>query len=292
MSNEITCCLMGGLGNQIFQIFATISCSINSNRKFFFSKELNCKGITARHTYWDTFFLRMKPFLKNESEAGYGTHILKEECFNYDANLVENVITDTQQCLTIYGYFQNEKYFKENYDTICKLIGLNTMKTNVLKKYHDLNPDLELGFDNSVSMHFRLGDYKKLQHYHPLMPYEYYQTGLSHIIEKRQTDCLKVLYFFEEEDFEIISKTISKLSEKYPNIQFVRVNGEMEDWEQLLLMSVCRDNIIANSSFSWWGAYFNSHEDKIVVCPSVWFSCNANLDTSGLCPASWHQVKL
>jgi hypothetical protein len=68
------------------------------------------------------------------------------------------------------------------------------------------------------------------------------------------------------------------------------VNEEFEDWHQLLLMSLCRDNIIANSSFSWWGAYFNSHDDKIVVCPSIWFGKDAKIDTSDLCPKSWHQI--
>jgi hypothetical protein len=281
---------MGGLGNQIFQIFATISCAIKTGRKFCFSNELNCNGITPRHPYWNSFFSTLKPFL---SHSNYGVHMLKENGFNYDQTLINNVLHNREPYITIFGYFQNEKYFKENYNCICKLINLTSMKSNVLHKYQDLNAEsADTMFDSTVSMHFRLGDYKKLQHYHPLMSYEYYEIALTHIVEKRNNDCLRVIYFFEENDFEIVSETILKLSAKYPLIQFARVNKEFEDWEQMLLMSVCRDNIIANSSFSWWGAYFNSHDDKIVVCPSLWFGASANLDTSDLCPRTWHQIHL
>lgn len=291
MPNEITCCLMGGLGNQLFQIFATISCAIKSQRKFFFSNQLNCRGVTPRHTYWDTFLSRLKLFVTIDSSK-HGIYMLKEQGFAYDESLVDGVLHDTQEHLTIFGYFQNEKYFKDNYDSICKLIGIDEMKTKTLKKFHDLNPETDVGLDATVSMHFRIGDYKNLQHIYQVMTYEYYESALLHIIQERNNDCLRVIYFFEEHDFEIVCETISKLSEKFPHIEFTRVNKEFNDWEQMMLMSVCRDNIIANSSFSWWGAYFNSHHDKIVVCPSLWFGNYAQLDSSDLCPKSWHQIHL
>lgn len=290
MPNEITCCLMGGLGNQLFQIFATISCGMKSQRKFFFSNELNCKGITQRHTYWDSFLSKLKVFLSDDSK--HGIYMLKEQGFAYDENIVDSVLHDMQEHLTIFGYFQNEKYFKDNYDCICKLIGIDENKSKTLKKFHDLNPESDVGLDATVSMHFRIGDYKNLQQIYPVMTYEYYEHALSKIVQKRNNDCLRVIYFFEEDDFKIVFGIIKKLSEKFPHIEFTRVNKEFEDWEQMMLMSVCRDNIIANSSFSWWGAYFNSHQDKIVVCPSLWFQKSAKLDASDLCPKSWHQIHL
>ncbi|MFM8313149.1 MAG: alpha-1,2-fucosyltransferase [Deltaproteobacteria bacterium] len=60
----------------------------------------------------------------------------------------------------------------------------------------------------------------------------------------------------------------------------------------MLLMSVCKDNIIANSSFSWWGAYFNSNPNKIVTYPSKWFGPIAGHDTRDLCPPEWNKINV
>jgi hypothetical protein len=72
--------------------------------------------------------------------------------------------------------------------------------------------------------------------------------------------------------------------------KFERGNKELSDWEQMLLMSCCHHNIIANSSFSWWSAYFNFWEDKIVCYPSVWFGQLANNDTRDLCPSTFVKI--
>ena len=79
---------------------------------------------------------------------------------------------------------------------------------------------------------------------------------------------------------------------KFPKHTFIRGKNILEDWEQMLLMSCCHHNIIANSSFSWWSAYFNFHPDKTVCYPSVWFSDSANIDTRDLCPSSWNKISI
>jgi hypothetical protein len=75
-------------------------------------------------------------------------------------------------------------------------------------------------------------------------------------------------------------------------MKFIRVNPHLDDWEQMLLMSLCEHNIIANSTFSWWGAYLNSNVEKIVCYPDQWFSPKANKDTSDLFLEDWVKIPL
>ena len=142
-----------------------------------------------------------------------------------------------------------------------------------------------------VSMHFRLGDYKDKQWAHNLMPVEYYQRCISHIIETTSNSALNILYFCEKEDNEDVLGKINNLQKMFPLCKFIKSDDSIDDWKQMLMMSCCRHNIIANSSFSWWSAYFNSHADKIVCYPNQWFGPNlAHNDTTDLCPESWKMI--
>ena len=279
----ITCNLMGGLGNQMFQIFATISYAIKShnNFKFLALEKLGEGSTTVRYTFWETFFLKLKPFLIHNLPNLH--YCIKENGFPYNELPVEKMINKD---IIITGYFQSYKYFESNYSIICRLIGLDKMKDTLLNKLNLEAKDLE----NYVSIHFRLGDYKKLQNFHPLATYEYYERSLYHIAKCKETITLNIMYFCEEEDIEDVLIKINKLKEVFPNYHFNRGDKTLEDWEQMLLMSCLHHNIIANSSFSWWGAYFNSHLDKIVCYPSVWFGESANIDTKDLCPHQWIKI--
>lgn len=280
----ITCNLMGGLGNQIFQIFTTISYAIKSRNKFKFLNvsTLGSGSTTIRNTFWNSFFSKLQPFLiDNISQP---IHVIREKDFTYNELPIYEMVG--RDCL-IYGYFQSYKYFHENYEIICRIIGLGKMKDELLKKLN-LNDEY---LKNCVSMHFRLGDYKKIQEFHPLATYEYYRNSLN-FIKNKTSETYNILYFCEDIDIDDVMITINRLEKEFPQYIFIRGENILEDWEQMLFMSCCHHNIIANSSFSWWAAYFNFWPDKIICYPSIWFGEKANNNTKDLCPKEWNRINI
>ena len=279
----ITCNLMGGLGNQLFQIFTTISHAINIKTRFAFIdvEKLGSGQTIVRSTYWDNFLINLKPFT---TKAFPQMMLVKEAGFRYnDLNLYKYKSQGQNICL--FGYFQSHKYFYENFYKICKMIDLEQIKKTVISKSGFTQDTL----NDTISLHFRLGDYKKIQHYHPIMTYEYYKKSLI-FLKMREQLKNNILYFCEEEDLEDVNETINKLKSDFPTLNFIRASNDLSDWEQMILMSCCRDNIIANSSFSWWAAHFNMNPYKIVCYPATWFGEVAGHDTRDLCPIEWNKI--
>jgi len=279
----ITCDLRGGLGNQLFQIFATIAYSFKSKNPFKFLglKTLGGNGCTLRYTFWESFLSNLKPFLVSSLPQ---SHIIKERGFEFNELPVNDMIN---KHVVIDGYFQSYKYFHQYYKAICGIINVDEARKNVLNKLGSSAEE----FTNTVSLHFRIGDYKKVLNVHPLATYDYYYRSLTHIKNNSVSENLRIMYFCEESDLGDALEKIQHLVQAFPTFKFVRGNNTLADWEQLLLMSCCHHNIIANSSFSWWGAYFNTHDDKIVCYPSVWFGPAANLNTRDLCPPEWMRIQ-
>lgn len=275
----ITCYLQGGLGNQLFQIFTTIAYAIKNKSKFIFSDTYELKtGSTNRHTYWSTFLSSLRPFLVHVNQENMHNCLLlqeKEFCYHELPSL-----TSLDSVTMLIGYFQSPKYFELYKDTIFKMIKLETHKQKIYEKHpHNYN--------NTISLHFRLGDYKKLQAYHPIMPIEYYEDAISRILNFENNP--NILYFCEDEDIEDVRNTINMLKIKF-NLQVYRGGNDLDDWQQMLQMSLCKYNIIANSTFSWWSAYFNTNKDKIIIYPSHWFGPKANHNTKDLFPSNWLSI--
>jgi hypothetical protein len=152
-----------------------------------------------------------------------------------------------------------------------------------------------IDYENTISMHFRLGDYKKLPGFYPILPVEYYKNALLYIVEELPNHLLhklQVLYFCEEGDHDDVIKTIKQLQQLFPTIVFERASNEIHDWEQMIVMSLCQYNIIANSTFSWWGAYLNTNVCKIVCYPDIWFGPKISHDTTTLFPEDWISIYL
>ena len=101
-----------------------------------------------------------------------------------------------------------------------------------------------------------------------------------------------VLYVCEEEDILSVNKTINALGVIFPLMTFLKLDGNhLDDWEQMLAMSICRHQIIANSTFSWFGAYFNTRPTKNVYYPNTWFGpAQGTKNMNDLCPDEWHKI--
>jgi len=270
----ITIEIMGGLGNQLFQIFTLISyCSIyrKNYQSFIYFENRPSNRILYRPYYWDNFLKSLKPLLRNTI---HNIPILKEPTFNYTKIPIVN-----NDSFKLYGYFQSYKYFENEKENIFKMIKLKEQKE-----------DIKIDCDNKVSLHFRMGDYKKLQQYHPILSINYYINAIDKLIKDTNKNDWNIIYFYEKEDEVIVNDRINILKEKYKYIIFEPINEKYKDYEQMLIMSKCNHNIIANSSFSWWGAYFNENKNKNVYYPDVWFGEKIQKNTKDLFPSEWLKI--
>lgn len=285
----LTCNLQGGLGNQLFQICTTIAFSLKTNNSFFFQNKYQLtnekdalNGATVRYTYWDTFLSGLSVFVKDSNKLPNLELIIKEKGFNYDPSILLNMMNNQQKVKMLVGYFQSYKYFDIYKKAIFKLAKIEASQKLV---YNKSKEDYNLDLNASVSIHYRLGDYKKLQDYHPILENSYYIDALKSVVKKTQIK--HVIFFCEDDDLDEVLVNIYELEQIFPELIFVRGGQYLSDWEQMMLMSLCSSNIIANSTFSWWGAYFNTNPTKIVCYPGTWFGPKAGHDTSDLFPEDW-----
>lgn len=286
----ITGRIVGGLGNQLFQIFALLAYSIQYKVKAVFVYE---EIVTGRITYWGSFFKNLTIFTTKfapnniTNEEIMSLPKFQEPGFEYRA------FPKFHDSVFIQGYFQSYKYFETYKDQIYGLLKLDSLKESVIKDHSGY-----FGDDiTTISMHFRLGDYKQKRYYHPVMKYEYYESSLRHILEKITIDSdtkIRVLYFCEAEDNIFVSNMrIRPLQSVFPNVEFMKVDDQIEDWKQLLIMSNSEHFIMANSTFSWWGAYLSLSTEKIVCYPSKWFGeyYEHNYKCDDLMPDSWTRIE-
>jgi hypothetical protein len=277
----ITIELCGGLGNQMFQIFATLAYSFEYKIPFWFKNNKCFPSYTTRYPYWDSLFFELKPYVYDEV-PNKEIKLIKERVFNYCEIPFKN---QTNENIVLSGYFQSYKYFDKHFKTIYDTLRFEDKKINLKKKYAHLN------FDKTISMHFRLGDYFNFPDIHPIVTYSYYYNSLKYIVlnNSEKQNNFSVMYFHENNnarDINIVNSVINTLRNEFQTVEFLE-SPEMSDWETLLLMSFCKHNIIANSSFSWWGAYLNNNENKIVTYPHRWFGNGCSHNTSDLCPQQW-----
>jgi len=252
--------IIGGFGNQLFQIFAAMAYSIQHNIPVIYPYN---NDLGHRHSYWDTFFQDILEYTTKDNNE------IVQFAKYQDPDFTFNPIPDfNNQSIQLLGFYQSYKYFQKEQSTIFERIHLNEKKEAVKNKYPELFG--ESNEKKTVAIHFRLGDYKAKRYYHPIMNYEYFEKALDYIVNK-SNNISRVLYVCEAEDNSYVTSKIYLLQKKFPEIEYIKVPDSIPDYEQVLILSLADHNIIPNSTFSWWGAYFNENPNKIVCYPSVWF---------------------
>jgi len=252
----VTCNLMGGLGNYMFQIATTASISIDNETDYLF----NINSVSKAHKHISSYTTNILRKVKFVEEIIHHNNFYVEPFFHHNPIEYKNN-------LLIQGYFQSEKYFLHNRKTILDLFEIDEDSyVQIKEKYSSL---LER---NTCSIHVRRGDYLGLPTFHPTCDIEYYQKAMS--------------YFPDETVFFISSDDINwcKNNLKSKNIFFLEEN---QDYIDLWVMSLCENNIISNSSFSWWSAWLNKNENKKVIAPLNWFGSSLPHNTNDLIPEKW-----
>jgi hypothetical protein len=266
----ITLNLQGGLGNQLFQLFAALAYSMEHKEKFALcSTKID---LDVRPTYWDTILKRLADSVDPKLNTETFTKLI-EQAFHYTP-------LPKQTNVMLVGYFQSHKYFEKHYAAIHKKLNITMEQELIRSKY--------LTLTDTISLHFRIGDYTALQLHHAILKDDYYVKAIQEIIKRTKKTDWNIIYFCEEKDNLPVKQRMRKIKKSFPELEFHKAEDTMEDWEQLLLMSCSNHNIIANSAFSWWAAYLNPTPDKIVVYPKTWFgAANYDKSTKDLCPSSW-----
>ncbi len=201
-------------------------------------------------------------------------HLFLEKHFHFDRALL-----DAPDDTYLDGYWQSEKYFDGIEDLLRREL---TVRYPLSGKNRELAEHIKQAA--SVSIHVRRGDYyanPMIGRYHGVCGLDYYRKSIAVI----RTIVSEPHFFIFSDEPEWAE---SNLKMPHP-ATIVKHNGPRKGHEDLRLMSLCRNNIIANSSFSWWGAWLNDNREKIVLAPEKWFHVG-NIKTMDLVPDSWMKV--
>ena len=256
----------GQLGNQLFQIAATLSLAIDHNAEAVFPDYL------SRNQYGLPINREMVfPHLNFEQPR---ERVRYQYVENPDFEYAPILYRPNMKTL---GYFQSEKYFKHNKDKILPYFEPKHEITSYLQsKYEDL-----LCHPCTVAIHLRgyLQESPNLKKMFPFLGQDYVEQAASLFPE----DALFVIFSDQIEWAKHELKDFSR-----PHI-FIENEKHYHDF---YLMSFLKHQIISNSSFSWWGAYLNKNPDKIVVAPYPWFQPNHHLSSEHIIPDEWIKIHI
>lgn len=214
-----------------------------------------------------SFFAKVKRKL-----VGYkSTHIFQDK-FDYSHVGGRNLYLD--------GYWQHPKFWELTHDNLAKFLQFNIDLS--IKSKEILN---KIKTENSISIHIRRGDYLLPQNANIFTncSLDYYQKSISYFEEKYPD----ISFYVFSDDINWVKDNLKVDS----SVEFINHNTGNKSSEDLFLMSQCKHNIIANSSFSWWGAYLNKNPNNEVICPDRWWK-DPNHNDEIYIPKNWKKIQV
>lgn len=276
----------GGLGNQMFQyaFYLSLQQAYPQNRYYFDVTECSMFSLHYGYELSRVFGVSTDDTLSYES-AGK----IKEMYFSDTVVVTEirdgcyQFIPNSKQLLTIYrGFWQTEKYFAPIASLVRSTFRFDETLLNDTSVYF-LN---RIRQQQAVSIHFRRGDYfRKYANnylYGAICSIDYYRQAIQKMESLAGGKVLS--YYLFSDDPAWVAENVS-----IPNCTVVDCNRGVDSWQDMYLMSACKHHIIANSSFSWWGAWLNDDESKVVIAPSPWLNL---IDFPDIVPDKWIKIQV
>jgi hypothetical protein len=284
--------IKGGLGNQMFQ-YATAR-GITKNGRVFIdpifiqNNSQSSENFTARRINLYLFpnlkARLVSPLLQKalHKPSFWCNNFRRIMRFRYYKQL-ENEFIREKHPIYLDGYYQSEKYFKD--------VRNQLLNEFAFPKLDDaLNEAMALQIQScnqAVSLHVRRGDYLKpgILKYHGVLPIDYYKKA----IEVIETTVKAPAYFVFSDDPEWSKVNLSFLGSK---AVFVDHNiSSSSAWKDMYLMTLCKHHIVANSSFSWWGAWLSKNDEGVKIAPCKWFNPEvANFQIEDFIPQTWEII--
>ncbi len=280
--------ISGGLGNQLFQ-YATGRCLADLNNTELKLDVSSFESYQLRNFDLNAFNLRASFATPGEITRLIPSHNF-EKAFQYLSPLkkrkyyrekyfhFDDAVLKLGMDVYLKGYFQSEKYFLPIKEKLRNDFSIKKEKPGIAGEFKS-----QLRDKNSIAVHIRRGDFSKddiTMHYHGTLPADYYH----HAIRLIQSKLPNPHFYFFSDDIQWVKENL-----QVPGAVYVSGEITKNHIEDLYLMSQCRHNIIANSSFSWWGAWLNNNPDKIVIAPKKWFNKGPK-DTQDLIPEGWIKI--
>ena len=306
VSAPVTAVVRDGLGNQLFIVATALAYARRHGRPVIFRRDA---AYGYRAAYWDSLLAHAPAAAPGSPECATieaADRVVHQEAAHSFAEIPAGADT-------LAGFFQSARYFDAEFAAVAADLRLAEMRAAVRAKCINAftaNTNANALAPTTISVHFRLGDYK--WHASHVLRCNYYAKAIAAACANIQIAApgaaaqaaapIRVLYFYELEDQAIIDNWIAALRDAFPALEFVAARvcisssasssaNALADWEEMLLMSCCDHHVIANSSFSWWAAYLGRLDaPRGVVCaPRQWFGTDvaALARSRDICPADW-----